>query len=107
MNQVNFLPESYRRAQQRRGRTLRQTALVGATLFSCVLATVGLKAKSHGMAQSADRLEETVDAEQNALGVIGELEKQHASLTKRTELKKTLMPPVAYHQAIAAEPIHA
>ena len=102
MNQINFLPESYRRAQKRRGRLLRQIALVSSVAGCLVIATIGLKANSIGQSRAADRLEQTLEAEQGALGVISDIEQRHASLLKRAELKRTLIPPVSYHQALGA-----
>ncbi|MEM7626844.1 MAG: PilN domain-containing protein [Planctomycetota bacterium] len=102
MNQINFLPESYLRTQKRRGRLLRQIALVSSIAGCLVLATIGLKANSMNQSRTADRLEQTVKAEQGALGVLSNMEEQHASLLKRAQLKRTLIPPVSYHQTIGA-----
>lgn len=102
MNQINFLPDSYRHAQKRRLRTLQQAVLVALTAASCVAGAIGLKARSHAMSRNADNMEQTVRAEREALGAISEIEKQHASLMKRAKLQKTLMPPVSYHRVIAA-----
>lgn len=102
MNQINFLPDSFFRAQKRRGRLFRQIALVSSITGCLVVATIALKANSISQSRTADRLEETVEAEQGALSVISGVERQHASLLKRTQLKRTLIPPVSYHRAIGA-----
>lgn len=102
MNQINFLPESYYRAQKRRGRLLRQCAVVGAIAGCVVLATIAIKANSISQARTADRLEQTVEAEQGAISIISDIEKQHASLLKRAQLKRVLIPPVSYHETINA-----
>ncbi|MEL7087026.1 MAG: PilN domain-containing protein [Planctomycetota bacterium] len=102
MNQINFLPESYRRVQRKRGRLLRRVALVGSVAGCVVLASIALKAKSIGQSRTADRLEQTVEAERGAIEVISGVEKQYASLLKRSQLKRVLIPPVSYHDAIGA-----
>lgn len=100
MNEINFLPESYLQAQKRRGRLLRQVALVASVAGCLIVATVGLKANSASQRNHAERLEETVRAEQGALTVFSGLEDEHASLTKRVELQRRLEPPVTYHQIV-------
>jgi hypothetical protein len=65
-------------------------------------AAVGIKAHSHRLADTADRLESTVKSEQGALGVLAMLKRERDELIKQVELKRDLMPSVSYSQALAS-----
>lgn len=99
--QVDFLPESYRKARRRRGRLFRQVALVGSIAGCLALATVALKTHSVSQRRTAERLEDTVKSEQNALGVVSGLNQERRALLENFDLKKELAPPITYSQVIA------
>lgn len=99
--QVDFLPESYRKARQRRGRLVRQIALVGSIAGCLALATLTMKAHSHSQRATAERLEDTVKSEQTALGVVSGLNQERRQLLDNFDLKKELAPPIIYSQVIA------
>lgn len=102
MTQVDFLPESYHRARQRRGRLTRQIALVGVIAGCLVAATVGMKAHGVSQARTAERLEATVASERTAIGVITGLDHERKALLKTFDLKRELEPPVTYSQVLAS-----
>lgn len=101
MTQVDFLPESYHRARQRRGRVTRQIALVAGVAACLVTATVGLKAHSISQSRTADRLEATVESERTAMGVITGLNHERKQLLKTFDLKEELTPSVKYSTVLA------
>lgn len=98
--QVDFLPESFRQARRRRGRLIRQVALVGSIAGCLALATVALKTHSHHQRGTAERLEDTVKSEQNALTVLSGLNQQQRQLIDTFDLKQELQPQVRYTQVI-------
>jgi len=102
MNQINFLPESYRRSQQRRGRMLRQAVLVLSVAGCLVLAAIVAETHSRSERLHAERLEDTVKSEQVTLGALAEIEHDHAALLNRARLRQELEPAVMYSQVIAA-----
>ncbi|MBB6430030.1 PilN domain-containing protein [Algisphaera agarilytica] len=102
MTRVDFLPESYHRVQQRRGRLFRQVILLGATVGCLAVATIGLKAHTANQLRTAERLEETVEAERAALGLITGLDHERQALQKSFDLKRELDPPLTYAQVLAA-----
>ena len=70
MTQIDFLPDSYRRAQKRRGRVARTVLLTAIAAGVLVVATVGLKAHRVSLERTAARIEDTVKTEKGSLGVL-------------------------------------
>lgn len=101
MTQVDFLPESYHRSRQRRGRLMRQIALVAGMAVCLFAATVAIKAHSMNQAQTAERLEDTVRSERNTMDVITGINHERKQLLKTFDLKRELEPPVTYTQVLA------
>ena len=102
MNQVDFLPESYRRTQQRRGRQLRHIMLVLAVASGLVFAAAATKSQTRKAKLNAERLEGTVESEQVTLGALADLEREHKGLMNRSRLRRELEPTVMYSQVIAS-----
>ncbi|MEM9420228.1 MAG: PilN domain-containing protein [Planctomycetota bacterium] len=101
MTQVDFLPESFHRAQQRRGRLFRQIILLGATVGCLAVASLGLRAHTANQLRTAERLEATVESERTAMGLINGLDHERKELLKTFDLKRELDPPVTYSQVLA------
>ncbi|MEO0514510.1 MAG: PilN domain-containing protein [Planctomycetota bacterium] len=101
MTQVDFLPESYHRARQHRGRVTRQVVLVASVAACLIAGTVVLKAHSINQSRTADRLEATVQSEQTAMGVITGLDHERKQLLKTFDLKQELNPSVKYATVLA------
>ncbi|MEM1109401.1 MAG: PilN domain-containing protein [Planctomycetota bacterium] len=102
MNQVDFLPPSYHRAQQRRGRLVRQVVLIALVTCTLMAATVALKAHRHAQMRTAERLEETVKAERTALGVLTGLNHERQELLESFDLQRELEPAVTYALAVSS-----
>lgn len=102
MNHIDFLPESYRQLQKRRVRLARQIVLLGIVGGSFAIAGVALKTHSIGQLRTAERLEDTVNTEQGALGVLAMLKREREELVRQVQLKRELMPAVSYTQVIAS-----
>ena len=102
MTQIDFLPDSYRRAQKRRGRVARTVLLTAIAAGVLVVATVGLKAHRVSLERTAARIEDTVKTEKGSLGVLAGLQSEQEQLLKRLELREQLLPPVSYAQIISA-----
>ena len=102
MNHVDFLPESYRQLQRRRVRLARQIVLVAIVGGSFAIASIALKTHSIGQLRTAERLEDTVNTEQGALGVLAMLKREREELVRQVQLKRELMPVVSYTQVLAS-----
>ncbi len=102
MNQIDFLPESYRRTNQRRGRRVRQIMLVVIVVLVLIGTTVAMKTHTANLTRTAERLDDTVQTEQGSLGVLAMLKRERDELQKHIELQRDLLPAVSYSQVIAA-----
>ena len=102
MNQIDFLPESYRRQRSRRGRTARQAIALAVIAVVLLGTAVALKTHTANLERTAQRLEDTVDTERGSLGVLAMLERERESVQKQVELQRELMPAVSYSRVIAA-----
>jgi len=101
MNSVNFLPESYRKDQQRRGRFTRQVMLVAAVALCLMVWGVGLKLHGASQRTYAQQMEDTVQSELGKLVVMADLEREHATLIQQIKTERGLVEPVEMAQVIA------
>ena len=102
MNQIDFLPESFRRRQRRRGRLIRQIVAVFAVAAVLAGTAVLMRGHSRGLQATAQRLEDTVDTERGSLGMLAMLQRERDQLEKQVELQRELTPEVSYSQVLAA-----
>jgi hypothetical protein len=102
MSELNFIPDSYYRAQRRRGRRVRQGLLLLAVAAGLCVAGVGMKGRSLAQLETAERLEEVLDTEQGSLGVLAMLQREKQELVQQVDLHRDLVPTVSYADVIAA-----
>lgn len=100
MNEVDFLPESYRKVKRRRGRMFRQGTLMAIAVSSFVLWGVALKTHSVGQRQYAEQLESTLVSEQGKLQVLAQLNNEYGDLQRQLKLNRELSQPVTFSQII-------
>ena len=102
MNQIDFLPESYLRAQRRRGRWFRQVLAVLGVAALLAGTAVLMRSHSANLEHTAQRLEDTVETERGSLGMLAMLQRERDQLERQVQLQRELTPEVSYGQVLAA-----
>lgn len=100
MKQVNFLPESYVRTQQRRKRVYRQFSLIVVAAVCFAFWGIGLQADRVHHRRLAEEVESAMVNEKSKLDAMASLDKDYQALSRQAELNRELTQPVTFTRVL-------
>lgn len=99
--EVNFLPASYIRKQERRQQIIRQAGLISVVVVLLVGWWMVQRGQTAAMQRYADTLEKSVLAQRDQMKVYAVLEAEQRDLLHRVKVQRQLAQPISHTQILA------
>jgi len=102
MNEINFIPEQYRRRQRRRRRLARQGCLIAIALVCMGGWAIFQHRQTGQLRQYARTLEQQVEAERGRLEQLQRLSQRHDTLKRQVKLQQRIAQPLSHTRILTA-----